>query len=434
MKRLSIFILCLGATLCAQAQNPVRIDSSSSVDNRIPIAVPPFAGDASTAQMARDLAGILAYDLEYTGLFSVVQSNQFPANFQGMTQDFNTIDFEAWRGTPAEHLVYAYVFQQGGKIVAQCRLFDVLVSQQIVGQQLETEPKAWRRLAHKFADEIVRFLTGTPGAADSEICFSAGANGKKEIYVADYDGGTVRQATQHSSISIKPKFSPDGRKIAYLSYKDRFPFLYILDLDSGVSTPLSKRVGLNNAPAWAPDSKSLALCLSKDGNTEVYVKNADGSGERRLTNDKGSDTSPCFSPDGGQIAFVSDRGGKPDIWGMAADGGNPHRLSTQGGKSYDPAWSPDGNSIAYVVERSGEGFEIWVMDSNGGNARQLTASGGSNESPSWSPDSRNVVFGSSRSGGWQLYGVTVETGVVHPVPNMSNLRCEGPSWGPRRSK
>jgi TolB protein len=119
---------------------------------------------------------------------------------------------------------------------------------------------------------------------------------------------------------------------------------------------------------------------------------------------------------------------------MGADGSNPRRLSTQGGKSYDPSWSPDGRRIAYVVERSGEGFEIWTMDADGGNAMQLTQSGGSNESPSWSPDSRHVVFGSSRSGTWQLYSVTVDTGVVHPVPNMAGLRCEGPSWGPRRSK
>lgn len=416
----------------AWAQQPIRIESQRAGETRIPIAVPMFASSPAASAYGRELARIMANDLDFTGLFIIVPENQYPRSFTGYTADATQIDFEGWRGTPAEHLVYAYVTIEEGKLVLECRLFDVLVSQQVVGKRLVADQQWSRLLAHQFADEIVLFLTGVEGIASSEITFSAGQAGRKEIYIADYDGGRVTQITDHGSISIKPKISPDNTRIAYLSYKDRYPFLYIYHRATGQTTPLSKRVGLNHAPAWAPDGNTLALCLSKDGNTEIYIKNADGSGERRITNDRAADTSPAFSPDGRRIAFVSDRAGRPQIFVMDRDGGNARRLSFQGGNSFDPVWSPDGRSIAYVVEKPGDGLEIYVMNADGSDARRLTDSAGSNESPTWSPDSRHIAFASTREGRSQIYTVTLETGVTRPVPGLSNLSCEGPSWGPRR--
>jgi len=437
VKNLLAVAAVLAATWCvglARAQDPVRIDSVGGIDTRIPIAVPPFPTDAAMTAWGAKLSAVMANDLEFTGLFTIVPPSKYPPTFRGLPGEPAKIDFEAWRNTPAEHLMYAIITREpSGHVVAECRLFDVLVSQQVVGKRLRTQEKWTRLLAHQFADESVRFMTGVAGIASSEIVFSGKSGKAKEIFVADYDGGTVTQVTHHGSISIKPKISPDGTKIAYLSYKDRYPFLYIYDRLTGKSVPLSRRVGLNHAPAWAPDGKQLALCLSKDGNTEIYLKNADGTGERRLTRDRGSDTSPVFSPDGRQIAFVSDRAGRAHIYVMNADGSNVRRLSYQGGSSYDPAWSPDGKYIAYVVEKSGEGFEVYVMNSDGSGSRALTSSRGYNESPSWSPDSRHVVFASSRAGNSQLYTVTLETGVVRKIQNLERLSCEGPSWGPRRN-
>lgn len=425
--------LCV-AMFCglAVAQQPVRIDSTGFTDPRIPVAVPLFVSPRLDAHFGVELSAVVAYDLDFTGLFLIVPSSKYPPGFTGFTSDVGKINFEQWRATPAEHIVYANVSTQGDSITAECRLFDVLVSRQVVGKRLHTRQQWARLIAHQFSDEVVRFLTGVAGVASSEICFSAGEQGKKEIYVADYDGASVKKVTDHGSISIKPKFSPDGTKIAYLSYKDNYPFLYIFDRRTGVSTSLSRRVGLNHAPAWHPNGKRLALCLSKDGNTEIYVKNADGSGERRLTNNRGSDTSPTYSPDGSQIAFVSDRGGSPQIYVMNADGSAIRRLSYQGGSSYDPAWSPNGRSIGYVVDRSGAGLEVYVMSADGSNPVRLSDSVGGNESPSWSPDSRHIIFTSQRSGSPQLHVVTVETGIVRRVPGLEGLNCEGPNWGPRR--
>jgi len=376
------------------------------------------------------MADVMTYDLLFTGLFTVLPKTAYPPSFRGFTADATQIDFEAWRPLRIGYLVYAYVTMEGNLIVAECRMFDLASGTQVVGQRITSGRELPRFVAHRFSDEIVRQVDGVPGIATSEICFSGGSAGNKEIYVSDYDGANVRQVTQHKSISIKPKFSPDGSKIAYVSYKDRYPFLYVLDRATGKSTPLSKSVGLNAAPAWAPDGKTLALVLSKDGNTEIYLKNVDGTGERRLTNDRAADTSPTFDPTGKQIAFVSERGGSAQIYVMNVDGSDVRRLSYQGGSAYDPVWSPDGKMIAYVVEKGG--FQIYVMNADGSDARALTDSGGGNESPSWSADSRHVIFASRRSARSGLWAVNVQPpSETHPIA-IDNMACEGPYWGPRR--
>ncbi|MBI4558384.1 MAG: Tol-Pal system beta propeller repeat protein TolB [Candidatus Hydrogenedentes bacterium] len=413
------------------ADQPVRITTEGAIDKRIPIAVPDFAAAPGQEALGKELAQVVTYDLEFTGSVTILPRESYPKGFTGFTSDATHVDFEAWKKTGIEQLVYAYVTTQSNRVSAECRLFDVLSGNQVVGKKFEAEQKWLRLVAHQFSDEIVRYLTGVPGIATSQICFSAGPSGKKEVYMADYDGANLTQVTKHNSISIMPCLSPDGGRIAYLSYKDRYPFLYILNLASGASQPLSKKVGLNCAPTWAPDGNTLAIVLSKDANVEVYRVNADGSGAQRLTNDRAIDTSPSFSPSGNEIAFASERSGATQIFVMSAEGGNVRRVSYQGGKATHPVWSPDGKLIAYVVERSGSGIQIYVMDASGANPRQLTASGGTNESPSWSADSRHLVFASTRTGQSQLWTVNVETGEQRAIPNL-NLRCEGPSWGPRR--
>lgn len=427
-----ITMVCALVALCQVAGAQVEISTTGSIGAKIPIAVPPCAAaDPALAAQAADLAKVIAEDLQFSGLFAVLPPERYPAGFVALDPDVQRLDRELWAATKAEHLVYGSLRQEGETLITEFRLFDLFTKDQVFGLELKVDRTFPRLAAHHFSEEVIRNLEGTAGIGTSQICFSAGATGNKEIYVADYDGANVQQVTKHNSISIKPKFSPDGSKIAYLSYKDRYSFLYIFDRMTGVSVPLSKEVGLNIAPAWSPDGSQLAQVLSKDGNNEIYLRNADGTNLRRLTRNRDVDTSPVFSPDGSRIAFVSDRGGNPQIYVMGVDGENATRLSFQGGSSYDPAWSPDGKYIAYVAEKRGEGLEIYVMNADGSNSRRLTDSQGSNESPSWSADSRHIIFTSSRNAQKALYTYTLETNEERQVPRL-NMSSEGPSWGPRR--
>ena len=436
MKSILPLVVPVGIALCLVAHGQDTVTDTvfeRSNDDRLKIAIPPFVAASGLESVALELAPTMAYDLEFTGLFFVLPTNSYPPGFTGFTANSGAIDFRAWKATPAEFLLHGYVTRIEGKLALECRMWDVAAERQIVGRRLWLSQGSPRLAGHRFSEEIVKYLTGAPGIATSQICFSRGETGKKELFIADYDGANLKQVTQHNSISILPNISPDGRKIAYMSFKDRYPFLYILNLDTGASTSLSKKVGLNTAPAWAPDGKKLAIVLSIDTNAEIYLVNLDGSGRQRVTTDRAADTSPTFHPNGQQIAFVSERVGSAQIYAMNVDGSNVHRLSYQGGRSYDPAWSPNGEHIAYVVERRGEGMEIYVMGANGRDPRRLTESTGSNESPNWSADSRHVIFASSRSGSWQLYTVNVETGETRGVPSIG-VRCQGPDWGPRRER
>jgi TolB protein len=416
----------------AWAQNPIVLESGQGVDSRTPIAVPPFVAVPGQEALAQEMAEAIRYDLEFTGLFNILMPSQYPPGFAGLDADVTQIVLDPWRQTPAEFLVYGLVTQQGDSIVAQFRLFDIISKQQVVGQELRAGGGYPRLVAHRFSEEVVRHLEGTPGIATSEIAFSVGSAGKKEIYVSDYDGKNMRQVTKHNSISIMPEISPDGNKIAYTSYKDRYGFIYIFDRRTGTSTLFSKEVGLNTAPVWSPDGNTIAMTLSKDANTEIYLKDVGSGSLRRLTNNRFGDTSPTYSPNGAQIAFVTDRGGNAQIYVMDVNGGNERRLSTQGGSSYDPTWSPDGKSIAYVVEKSGDGLEIYVMNADGSGARRLTNSAGTNEGPSWSVDSRHIIFSSSREGAPTLWSVNASTGEARKIPGVPGA-AQGPSWGPRRN-
>lgn len=415
----------------AHAQTATIIDKADPSMKRT-IAVPPLAAETPGLQdVCKEMASVLAYDLDFTGLFKLLDPVRYPIGFTVLDPDVTKLDRGAWSASGAEFLVFGSVAAEGDQIIGRFRLFDLKSGDQVVGQELRVARNFDRLAAHRFSEEIMKFTSGEPGIASSEIVFSAGKTGQKEIWVADYDGANARQVTKHGSISIKPKISPDGTKIAYLSYKDRYNYLYLFDRKTGTSTPLSKEVGLNLAPGWSPDGHTIALTLSKDGNTEIYLKSVGGGNLRRLTQNREGDTQPNFSPDGKRLVFVSDRGGSAQVYTMGVDGSGQSRISLQGGNSTDPVWSPDGNWIAYVVESKGYSFQVYVIPATGGDARQLT-SGSGNESPSWSADSRNIIFMSSRSGGKHLWTVNVLTGEERQVPNLQNLECEGPTWGPRR--
>ncbi|MFA6244611.1 MAG: Tol-Pal system beta propeller repeat protein TolB [Candidatus Hydrogenedentales bacterium] len=430
MNWIRMTLLAFAFSLPVLAQSAVGLNVSKSVDKRVLVAVPTLAAMPGQEALGAQMAEVIANDLTFSGLFRILPPAQYPAGFTGLTSDPKQINFETWKTTNVYYLIYGYVSLEQGRVVAQCFLFDVNAANYVVGKKLTSDEQSWRLVAHEFSDEVVKFIDGTPGIATSRVCFSGGEPRKKEIYVADYDGANLRQVTKHGSVSILPSFSPDGTKIAYVSYKDRYQYTYIVDLASGKSTPLSREVGMNSAPVWHPNGRQLAIVLSKDANSEIYLVGSDGSGKRRLTNDKSVDSSPAFSPDGSQIAFVSDRGGKPQIYAMDSSGGNVRRLSTQPGKFYDPVWSPDGESIAYVVESS-EGFEIWAMNADGSSPKQLTSSPGGNECPTWSADSRHIMFSSTRTGRSQLWTATISTGDNRPVPSIS-IGSQGPDWGPRR--
>ncbi len=278
-------------------------------------------------------------------------------------------------------------------------------------------PGSPRMAIHRFADEIVRAISGRPGIAATQIAFISRRSGRKEVFVADYDGANVRQLTQDGALSVSPAISPNGRFVAYTGYQSGYADVYLIDLANGGRRPLVRAPGTNSGSAFAPDSSRLALTMSRDGNPEIYVVGLGGGGGRRLTRHPATDSSPSWSPSGSEIVFVSDRTGSPQLFRMSASGGGPGRLNTGFSYATEPDWAPDGSKIAFTA-RGGGGLQIAVLDLASGSTRII----GSGEDPAWGPNSRHLIY--SQGGSLHLH----DTLTGRRTTILSGMRISEPSW------
>src|SRR5450432_665522 len=242
--------------------------------------------------------------------------------------------------------------------------------------------------SHLVANDIIETLTGNKGIAGSKIAFIATRSGKKEVYVADYDGSNVRQLTHDNTISVHPSFGPDGRRIAYTGYQSGYADVYVIDLASGSRNRIVNFPGTNSGATFSTDGSRLALTISKDGNPELYTVSTDGSGAHRLTHTRGVESGPTWSPDGSEIIYsFFDSSSGPQLYRISSSGGSGKLISTGRGNCTEPNLSPDGKKVAFNVRSGGE-FQIAVLDLAGGGTRTLSTG----QNPVWGTDSRHVIF------------------------------------------
>ena len=388
--------VCVSATgAAAQVRGTIVGPGATSY----PIAVSPLKGDAGDGARFAD---IVARDLDLSGLFKVIDRAAYieDAQSSGVTSD--AINFDNWKTIGALALVKGTVERAGDGVVVEARLFDVVERKQLAGKRYRTGEDL-RRIAHRFADEIMLALTGERGPFDSRIAFSSRRDGRfKEIWAMSLDGGDLQQVTHERMIALSPNWSPDSRSLLFTSYRTGNPSLFSIDLGGGAPRMISSQRGLNLGGRYSPAGKAIAVALEGTGQTDIALIDPSGQLIHWVTRDRALDVSPSWSPDGRQLVFCSDRGGGPQIYVTSADGGPARRVSYQGNYNTSPAWSPKGDRIAYA-SRVGRRFQIFTVDVKGGDAKQVTDTGGDNEDPSWSPDGRYLVFSSTREGRGALY-------------------------------
>jgi TolB protein len=391
-----------------------------------PIAISPLAAKQGAGELGTRFADTVARDLELSGQFRTIDRAAYIEKEEPYTAD--TINFPNWSVIGALALIKGWYTVTGDTLTVEVRLFDVYQRRQIVGKRYTGKTAELRRMAHRFADEVMLQLTGERGPFDSRIAFISTRGGRfKELFVMSLDGTDIKQLTSNRTINLSPSWR-DAGALLWTSFMKGSPGLYAMDLSSPVGRPIWWKRGFNvGAGSYSPDGSMIALAVENEGNTDIALLRPDGQLIRRFTDSWGIDASPTWSPDGTRIAFNSDRSGSPQIYIQDVGGGEARRLTTSGNENTDPAWSPDGKRIAYIG-RAGGTLNIFTIDVEGGDVRQLTQGGGKNEEPSWSPDSRYIVFSSTRTGRYKLFVADAATGSSQVQLTAGDGDDTSPAW------
>lgn len=417
---LSLFLYC-STTVPAFAV--LTIDITQGVEGALPIAIVPFGWQGSTA-VPQDMAQIISSDLTRSGRFAPLSVQNMPQRPTMQSQ----IDFQSWRGVGSRHLVIGALQQQGAIYKVSFQLFDVLRGKSVLGYHFSAQTNNLRRTAHRISDMIYKALTGEAGAFDSHLAFvTVAGSGKNRTYrlqMSDADGvGAQTMLTSEEPI-LSPAWSPDGRKLAYVSLENKRIAVFVQDIANGRREAVAQWPGLNSAPAWSPDGSRLALSLSKDGNSEIYVLNLSTRALQRLTLNPAIDTEPAWAPDGRSLVFTSDRGGRPQIYRVGSTGGAAQRVTFSGNYNARASYSPDGSRLV-LINGSQQGYRIGVLDLR---SKQMSILSQTNmdESPSFAPNGSLVIYAS----GNHLQAVSVDGRVRQRIAVSGSAEIREPDWSP----
>lgn len=393
---------------------------------KIPLLLLPVTSAGVPPSVAAELQQVLSDDLRRSGFFTVEVSKE---GERAAPPDRPVL--QQLKSTGAKGVLWGRVTRSGEELVLEGRLFDMAGARQMLGKRYLGRESYGRYVAHRLADDVVYQFTGERGMAQSRVVYVSDQTKQKELYLMDYDGHQPRRITGDRSLSLAPRWSPDGKWISYLCYRSGNPDICNIDVAENRRWKLVTLSGLNLSPAWSPDGEWMAFASNHEtGNLELRLINRAGSKQQRLTFSPGDDLSPSWSPTGRQLVFTSDRGGAPQLYIMDADGSNVRRLTFQGDYNTSPAWSPRGDWIAYACRRNGR-MRLCLIRPDGREGGIFTTDGAWNdESPAWSPNGRQLMFTSNRTGRYQLYLIQSDGSGLEQLTNGTDNRVM-PAWSPK---
>jgi TolB protein len=401
-----------------QAQLTIEISGVGAT--QIPVAVVPFSGDHVGANT---IPNVIQADLQRSGLMRTLDTRN-----AARPATPNAQETARWRAAGADAVVVGSVLTQpDGRIDVRYYLLDAATNNQLAAFAYLVNARDSRAVAHRIADQVFEKLTGVPGVFSTRIAYVMRANRGYSLQVADYDGENSATILSSNEPIISPAWSPDGRRLAYVSFESRKPVVWVHDVTSAQRRAVANFKGSNSAPAWSPDGSRLAVALTQDGPTQVYIINADGSGVRRFTQSGVIDTSPAWMPDGTAILFTSDRGGSPQIYRQAVGGGGAERLTFEGSYNAMPRVAPDGKSFVFI-RREGNREMIATQDFGSRQVQTLT-SGGIDESPTFAPNGKTVLYASLQGGRGILGMVSIDGRIKQRITGVAGDIRE-PAWGP----
>ncbi len=405
----------------ATAQAELKIEITEGVVGGVPITVLPFAGEPQDAP--RNYSQIIASDLAYSGLFLILDAQ----NFSQLAQPGDTTDYEAWLTNGAEKIVSGTV-DEGALIV---RLDDSVKATRSKEWKFNLEDNLIKTIAHYASDLIYEEIAGVAGIFSTRLAFvSSERLGPKErrfnLNIADADGQNVTTIYSSDATLMSPAWSPDYKNLAYVSYENNKPQIFIQVLSSGARTNLSETIGTANAPAWSDDNNQLSFVASRNDNSDIYVYRFDTQRVIRVTQSLAIDTEPAWMGNDALI-FTSDRSGTPQLYQASLAEGNIIRLSFEGNYNADADVSYDNTKLAYISER-GAGFSVVIRDLS--DDSELALSFGSlDERPRFAPNGHLLSYITTQYGKSALGLLTIDGALGKLIPIEAN-NIRGISWSP----
>jgi len=426
MKKILPFVIAFLVAMPVRAELVIEI--TRGVENPFNIAVVPFRVK-SAGVFDADLARLIESNLERSGQFVRVRRE----TMLSLPGPDDQIFYRDWRAIDSEYTVVGSLERNSQGLIVRFGLYDVYGEKLVFPmERIPGEIDSLRDIGHYISDRIYEALTGLKGIYSTRLLYvSAERRSEKDqtfkLILSDADGGRPQTIFQSSEPILSPAWSPDGSRVAYMSFRGKRAGIYVQTLATGEIQKVSDFPGLNSAPSFSPDGRKLVLTLSRDGNPELYIANLRTGQLDRMTNHFAIDTEASWSPDGRSILFTSSRGGKPQLYMMNISDKTVKRVTFDGDYNSNGAFTPDGKSIVFV-HRTNERFHIARMNLKTREIRILTETD-LDESPSVAPNGTMLIYATSNEGRGLLGLVSMDGRVRVRLPSVSESVRE-PAWSP----
>lgn len=411
----------LSPVLATQSYAQLHLEITKAPEAAPKIAIIPFNNDQS-------IYPIVESDLNRSGKFSSASKN-LPAN-----ASMNNPNTDAWKTAGVPYVVTGMVkTTESGAFEVHYQLYDIEKQQYLLNELLTVPASRIRQAGHMISDAIYQALTGIAGDFSGRIAYvlrnPATPEQRYTLQIADTDGEQPKTILTSRDPILSPAWTPDAKKIAYVSFETKRPAIYLQDLASGQREKLASFRGLNGAPSFSPDGKSMLFTASMHGNPEIYQMNLETRVLQRMTNDTAIDTEARYAPDGKSFIFTSDRGGSPQIYSYNLSDASSKRLTFRGAFNARGSLSADGKKIALVHRPSGSNYKVAIQDINTGITNILTPTS-LDESPSFSPNGQMVVY-ATREGNRGLLAIMSLDGRFRMNLPSEQGEVREPAWAPQ---